>query len=172
ATWKPQYRMRAAADNEPVRLEYLAAVSQQTGEDWGDVRVTLSTAQPALNAAPPDLLPLAISVGPADETGKAFVGNPGAGKTMGGMGGMGMGGMGGGGAAAPGAVPATGLSLEQYAATARSYRGQAQTVLNRNEAQKGNELLNTAAALDQAAELLAKDDDEKSKAEANGGVER
>ncbi len=158
ATWKPQYRMRAGADNEPVRLEYLAAVSQQSGEDWTNAKLTLSTAQPALNAAPPDLVPLAISVGPADEAGAAIVANPGKGM-MGGMGGMGGGGMGG----MPGAPG--GLSLEQYAAKARSYRGQAQTSLNRNETRKGGELLNTAAALDQAAELLAKDDDEK----ANGG---
>src|SRR5207302_1107844 len=42
ASWWPQYRIRATADNAPVRLEYLAAVVQQTGENWSDVRVTLS----------------------------------------------------------------------------------------------------------------------------------
>ena len=34
ASWRPQYRLRGGADNAPVRLEYLAAVTQQTGEDW------------------------------------------------------------------------------------------------------------------------------------------
>jgi Domain of unknown function (DUF4139) len=34
----------------PVRLEYLAAVVQQTGESWPGVRVTLSTARPSLPA--------------------------------------------------------------------------------------------------------------------------
>src|SRR5262245_60117414 len=43
ASWRPQYRLRGAADNAPVRLEYLASVVQQTGEDWPGVRVTLST---------------------------------------------------------------------------------------------------------------------------------
>lgn len=62
ATWRPQYRLRGAADNAPVRFEYLAAVAQQTGEDWPGVRVTLSTARPSLDAAPPELLPLRMSV--------------------------------------------------------------------------------------------------------------
>lgn len=62
ATWTPQYRLKGAADNAPVRLEYLAAVVQQTGEDWPAVRVTLSTARPTLDAAPPNLLPLKIDI--------------------------------------------------------------------------------------------------------------
>ena len=62
ASWSPQYRLRGGADNAPVRLEYLAAVIQQTGEDWPDVRVTLSTARPSLDAAPPELLPLNMAV--------------------------------------------------------------------------------------------------------------
>ena len=41
----------------PVRLEYLAAVVQQTGEDWPDVRVTLSTPRPSLDAGPPSCCP-------------------------------------------------------------------------------------------------------------------
>ena len=67
ATWTPQYRLRGAADDAPVRLEYLAAVTQQTGELWPDVRVTLSTARPSQDSAPPDLLPLKMAVAdPAD----------------------------------------------------------------------------------------------------------
>src|SRR5262249_35847468 len=31
ATWRPQYRLRAAGEKDPVQLEYLAAVEQQTG---------------------------------------------------------------------------------------------------------------------------------------------
>ena len=34
ATWRPQYRFRAGAEKDPVQLEYLAAIEQQTGEDW------------------------------------------------------------------------------------------------------------------------------------------
>ena len=63
ANWWPQYRLRGgAADDAPVRLEYLAAVVQQTGEPWPAVRVTLSTARPSLDAAPPELLPLKMAV--------------------------------------------------------------------------------------------------------------
>ncbi|APW62017.1 mucoidy inhibitor MuiA family protein [Paludisphaera borealis] len=69
ADWKPQYRLRGAADNAPVRLEYLAAVVQQTGEDWPNVAVTLSTAQPSLDAAPPDLLPLKMADSAATDPG-------------------------------------------------------------------------------------------------------
>ena len=76
ANWWPQYRLRGAgADNAPVRLEYLAALTQQTGEAWSDVRVTLSTARPSLDAAPPELLPLKMAIaghgntGPIDATG-------------------------------------------------------------------------------------------------------
>ncbi len=62
ANWWPQYRLRGAADDAPVRLEYLAAVVQQTGENWPDVKVTLSTSRPSLDAAPPDLLPLRMDI--------------------------------------------------------------------------------------------------------------
>ena len=62
ATWRPQYRFRAGAEKDPVQLEYLAAIEQQTGEDWTGVDMTLSTAQPQLNATPPELLALDITV--------------------------------------------------------------------------------------------------------------
>ena len=56
ASWRPQYKLRAGKEaKDPVQLEYLAAVVQQTGEDWSNVNLVLSTAQPMLNAAPPDL---------------------------------------------------------------------------------------------------------------------
>jgi hypothetical protein len=62
ANWWPQYRLRGAVAEGPVRLEYLAAVVQQTGESWSGVRVTLSTARPSLDAAPPELIPLKMDV--------------------------------------------------------------------------------------------------------------
>ncbi len=69
ATWTPQYRLRGGADNAPVRLEYLASVVQQTGEDWPAVRVTLSTARPSLDAAPPAFLPLTMAVAGTVDSG-------------------------------------------------------------------------------------------------------
>ena len=62
ANWWPQYRLRGGVADAAVRLEYLAAVVQHTGELWPNVRVTLSTARPSLEAAPPDLLPLKMAV--------------------------------------------------------------------------------------------------------------
>jgi hypothetical protein len=69
ANWWPQYRLRGATDGAPVRLEYLAAVVQQTGEPWSGIRLTLSTARPSLDAAPPELLPLQMAVAGAVDSG-------------------------------------------------------------------------------------------------------
>jgi len=65
AAWRPQYKFRAAKDEKGnIQVEYLAAVVQQTGENWNDVNITLSTAAPTLNAAPPDLKMLEVAVAP------------------------------------------------------------------------------------------------------------
>src|SRR6516162_3341361 len=65
ASWHPQYKFRSGKElKEKVQLEYLAAIMQQTGEDWSNVRLVLSTAQPMLNASPPDLQMLAVAVVP------------------------------------------------------------------------------------------------------------
>lgn len=65
ASWNPQYKLRAdKAGKEQVTLEYLAGVVQNTGEDWQNVKIVLSTAQPALNSAPPELQALHVSVAP------------------------------------------------------------------------------------------------------------
>lgn len=63
ASWLPQYKIRAGMTaKEPLHVEYLAAVIQHTGEDWSRVNLVLSTAQPTLNAAPPDLHALNVTV--------------------------------------------------------------------------------------------------------------
>ena len=65
ASWRPQYKLRAGKEEkDAVQVEYLAAVTQQTGEEWNNVDLTLSTAQPMLNAAPPELERLEVSVTP------------------------------------------------------------------------------------------------------------
>jgi hypothetical protein len=53
--WRPEYKVRAGKVNEDVRIDYLANLTQHSGEEWGQVKLTLSTAQPMLNAAPPEL---------------------------------------------------------------------------------------------------------------------
>jgi hypothetical protein len=62
ASWQPQYKLRAGKDKDDVVVEYLAAVYQQTGEEWNQVDLTLSTAQPMIDAAPPELKMLEIRV--------------------------------------------------------------------------------------------------------------
>lgn len=55
AGWTPLYDLRHADD--ALSLGYLAQVQQRTGEDWPDVQLTLSTAQPQLSLAVPELAP-------------------------------------------------------------------------------------------------------------------
>ncbi|MCE9530755.1 MAG: DUF4139 domain-containing protein, partial [Planctomycetes bacterium] len=65
ASWAPQYKFRAGKTaKDQVQLEYLAAVVQYTGEDWSNVKLVLSTAKPTLNAAPPELQSLQVTVIP------------------------------------------------------------------------------------------------------------
>ncbi|MFC9289467.1 DUF4139 domain-containing protein [Streptomyces sp. NPDC057052] len=53
ALWRPAYR--AVLDGDSLTLETDAMVWQRTGEDWSDVRLTLSTARSASAAEPPRL---------------------------------------------------------------------------------------------------------------------
>ncbi|MGW0877333.1 DUF4139 domain-containing protein [Streptomyces sp. NPDC002740] len=53
ALWRPAYR--AVLDGESLTLETDAMVWQRTGEDWSDVRLTLSTARSAQSTEPPRL---------------------------------------------------------------------------------------------------------------------
>ena len=46
AGWRPAYRASLNSETSIVELERDAIISQQTGEDWHDVRLTLSTSQP------------------------------------------------------------------------------------------------------------------------------
>ncbi|MDK9718911.1 MAG: mucoidy inhibitor MuiA family protein [Trichlorobacter sp.] len=61
ATWEPSYDVRLAQDGTSAELTYRAQVRQQTGEDWNNVPLTLSTARPASGGAPPTLYPWRIS---------------------------------------------------------------------------------------------------------------
>ncbi|MEU8620664.1 DUF4139 domain-containing protein [Streptomyces sp. NPDC048623] len=54
ALWRPAYK--AVLDQGSLTLETDAVVWQRTGEDWTDVRLTLSTARTALSAEPPRLV--------------------------------------------------------------------------------------------------------------------
>ncbi len=62
ATWEPIYNIRAAGDRTGVEVEYDAMITQATGEDWKDVRLALSTAQPTRASAPPPVSPWFVDV--------------------------------------------------------------------------------------------------------------
>ncbi len=126
ANWHPQYKLRATGEDGPVQLEYLAAVVQQTGEDWTDANIVLSTAEPQLTAAPPELTALDVTVGRPGKDG----------------GGAGAGGF--------------GLTLGKDNDTqSRALRFQAQQKSLANAYSEANSSINSAAALEQTQELLS-----------------
>jgi hypothetical protein len=54
AYWKPLYDVRLLEDNS-VELTYMARIAQETGEDWKEVELSLSTARPAMQSSLPKL---------------------------------------------------------------------------------------------------------------------
>ncbi len=57
ASWIPLYDLRFSMISQNINITYLAEVQQNTGEDWLDVALTLSTAKPGLGSLPPKLTP-------------------------------------------------------------------------------------------------------------------
>ena len=57
ASWQPLYDLRVDTQTKLLQLDYLAEVTQNTGEDWADVALILSTAKPGLGTLPPKLDP-------------------------------------------------------------------------------------------------------------------
>ena len=55
AGWYPVYDLRAINTKSPVRLSYKANVFQGTGEEWKNVKLKLSTANPNLSGLKPEL---------------------------------------------------------------------------------------------------------------------
>ncbi len=57
AGWKALYDIRIEDVNSPLGLFYKAQVNQNTGEDWKDVLLTLSTGNPSISNYKPELSP-------------------------------------------------------------------------------------------------------------------
>lgn len=55
AGWYPVYDLRAINTKSPVQLNYKANVFQNTGEEWKNVKLKLSTANPSLGGLKPEL---------------------------------------------------------------------------------------------------------------------
>ena len=60
AYWTPIYDIRAKNVNEPLHLDCRAKVVQNTGYDWKDVQLKLSTANPSANHNRPILYPIYV----------------------------------------------------------------------------------------------------------------
>jgi uncharacterized protein (TIGR02231 family) len=127
ASWRPQYKLRANTEKDPVQVEYLAGIVQQSGEDWSNVNVVLSTAEPMLSAAPPELSVLDVTVGRA----VAASGGP------------------------PGAAPMALTVGPQGRAQAQQFRDSASKSLIANDYLQASLGYNCAAALEQTDELLS-----------------
>jgi uncharacterized protein (TIGR02231 family) len=57
ARWYASYDIRAKNVNSPITIAYKANVSQQSGEDWKNVKLNLSTGNPSLSGIKPELDP-------------------------------------------------------------------------------------------------------------------
>lgn len=55
AKWFPSYDIRAKNVESPVAITYKANVSQQSGEDWENVELTISSADPSIGGERPSL---------------------------------------------------------------------------------------------------------------------
>ncbi|KAF8799602.1 hypothetical protein BYT27DRAFT_7149586 [Phlegmacium glaucopus] len=64
ATWNAGYDIRVdmKAKDKPVTLTYKGGITQNTGEDWKDVPLTLETATPTFGLEVPRLIPWNISI--------------------------------------------------------------------------------------------------------------
>ena len=62
ASWVPNYDVRVLTTEKAVEIGYFGLVRQNTGEDWKNVELTLSTARPALGGAAPVLAPWSVDV--------------------------------------------------------------------------------------------------------------
>ena len=57
AGWTPSYDLRAISNDQNVKLTYKAQIHQQSGTDWGNVKLVLSTANPNRSYNLPNLSP-------------------------------------------------------------------------------------------------------------------
>jgi hypothetical protein len=57
AAWFPQYDIRAKDVQSAIAITYKANVSQQSGEDWSGVNLTISSGNPSLTGARPIIQP-------------------------------------------------------------------------------------------------------------------
>jgi hypothetical protein len=62
ASWEPLYDARASTNERKLELTYNAQVWQATGEDWNNISLILSTAQPVVGGSRPTLTPWFVDI--------------------------------------------------------------------------------------------------------------
>jgi hypothetical protein len=138
--WHPEYKVRAGKVDEAVEVDYLANLMQHSGEDWSHVKLTLSTAQPMLNASPPELCML--------EPTLAVRGAPGGPPMPGGPGPV-----------SPYAGGSPNAELQGKASQLRSQAGAGFKSGKSKDTMDANKFLNDAAAYEQNLDLMRSRDE-------------
>jgi len=69
ASWSPVYDIRVSSKEKNAALNCSAIVTQETGEDWENIRLHLSTAKPMENKSLPELKPYYINAINSNEVG-------------------------------------------------------------------------------------------------------
>ncbi|MGZ4033231.1 MAG: DUF4139 domain-containing protein [Bacteroidia bacterium] len=81
AGWSPSYDLRAEDINQPIELKYRAKVFNNTGVDWNDIKIKLSTADPSQSASKPLLSPWNLNYNSYDDqpyghtSGEGYISN-------------------------------------------------------------------------------------------------
>lgn len=57
ASWSPTYNVRSKGSGDNLQIDYLANVTQNSGEDWSNIRLSISTGNPMRNSTKPELHP-------------------------------------------------------------------------------------------------------------------
>ncbi len=84
ASWQPRYSIRANNAGDEITIEYDAELWQRTGENWTDVSMTLSTAQPQQSTTPPMPTPWFVTVyTPPSDTEASYSALPSTGRRLG-----------------------------------------------------------------------------------------
>ncbi|TDL99942.1 MAG: hypothetical protein C4K58_01475 [Flavobacteriaceae bacterium] len=61
AFWSPKYQIKVEDIGQPLTLNYQAKISQNTGEDWKDVKLIFSSANPSVNQNLPNFSPFPLN---------------------------------------------------------------------------------------------------------------
>lgn len=65
AQWFPSYAVRVNSKTNSMQIEYQANIRQNTGENWDDVVVNISTSQPDLSGNVPTVKPIYLQANPS-----------------------------------------------------------------------------------------------------------